>query len=102
MVGVDQLRMDGRCFIRLCHLLTTRGVSSSRHVSIEEKVASFLYILSHHKKNRVVKVDFIQLGKTVSRYFNTVLNAMMTLYDELYVKLEPITEDCLDNRWHYF
>ena len=61
----------------------------------------FVY-LSHHKKNRVVKYDFIRLEETVSRHFNAILNAMMTLHDELYAKPEPINKGCLDNIWRYF
>ncbi|KAL0315422.1 UNVERIFIED_CONTAM: hypothetical protein Sradi_5420400 [Sesamum radiatum] len=40
----------------------------------------FLSILAHHKKNRTVKYDFIRSGRTVSKHFHRVLNAVLRLH----------------------
>ncbi|KAL8521808.1 hypothetical protein ACS0TY_012101 [Phlomoides rotata] len=46
------LQMDRNAFLRLCNLLHTSGqLKKSKYVTIQEKVAMFLSILSHHTKN---------------------------------------------------
>ena len=58
----NKLRMDRRCFHNLCQLLaTTHGTI---YTSIQVMTAMFLNIIAHHVKNRVIKFDFFQSGKT--------------------------------------
>lgn len=46
---LEQLRMDRNCFMRLCNLIeTVGGLSHSRSVCLEEKVAMFLYTIAHY------------------------------------------------------
>ncbi|KAI8551067.1 hypothetical protein RHMOL_Rhmol06G0156400 [Rhododendron molle] len=47
-----QLRVNRHTFMTLCHLLTENGLEAFRNVTVVEKVAIFLWILSHHTKNR--------------------------------------------------
>ncbi|CAL5395496.1 unnamed protein product [Camellia sinensis] len=57
------------------------GVSDSKYVVLEEKVAMFLTVLGHHHKNR---------------------NAMLRLQGVLLKTPEPITAGCTDYRWRWF
>ncbi|KAL8506593.1 hypothetical protein ACS0TY_017481 [Phlomoides rotata] len=95
--------MNSDCFNRLCYLLKNLGgLRSTRNVSINEQVAIFPTILSHHTKNRVVKHTFRRSGYTISKHFNNVLNTLLKLYPILLVKPIPVPEDSTDNRWRYF
>ncbi|KAL0295556.1 UNVERIFIED_CONTAM: hypothetical protein Sangu_2507300 [Sesamum angustifolium] len=59
------LRMDRNAFGRLCYMLQESGwVKGTKNVIAPEQVAMFLSILSHHKKNCVVKHDFMRTGRT--------------------------------------
>ncbi|VAI61208.1 unnamed protein product [Triticum turgidum subsp. durum] len=50
---ISQLRMDRRTFHILCEMVRdVGGLKGTRKTSLEEIVASFLYVLSHHLKNR--------------------------------------------------
>ncbi|KAL8520584.1 hypothetical protein ACS0TY_011207 [Phlomoides rotata] len=62
----------------------------------------FFSVLSHHKKNRVVKHDFRRSGYTISKNFNSVLNTLLKLHTVLLVSLVPVPEGCDDYRWKYF
>ncbi|CAL5333483.1 unnamed protein product [Camellia sinensis] len=75
----EQLQMNRHTFLRLCGLIRTKGVSDSKYVVLEEKVAMFLTVLGHHHKNRNVKFNFMRSGQTVSKYFNDVLKAVLRL-----------------------
>lgn len=57
----NNLRMPINTFQRLCFLLeNVGGLGLNKHVSVEEQVAIFLSILSHHKKNVNLQTDFKQ------------------------------------------
>ncbi|XP_057770707.1 uncharacterized protein LOC130990497 [Salvia miltiorrhiza] len=100
---IANLRMDRNTFGRLCHLLRQLGgLKDGRYVSIEEQVAMFLSVLAHHKKNRVVKFDFWRSGCTISTYVHAVLKAVLSLHILLFVRPQPVADDCVDNRWRWF
>ncbi|XP_047974781.1 protein ALP1-like [Salvia hispanica] len=100
---LENLRMDRNAFGRLCRIFRQTGdLTDGRFVKVEEQVALFLSILAHHKKNRVVKFDFLRSGYTVSRYVHRVLRAVIRLQASLLATPEPITDDCTDNRWKWF
>ncbi|XP_057491383.1 uncharacterized protein LOC130777124 [Actinidia eriantha] len=98
----DQLRVNRHTFMRLCHLLMQRGLQDSRDVCVAEKVAIFLWILSHHTKNRRTKFQFIRSGETVSRHFNAVLLAVLRLHDVLWFHPEPVLSNDPEDRWKWF
>lgn len=109
MIGVTDvdcmvnLRMERNTFGRLCVLLRDLGgLVDGKYVSVEEQVALFLGILSHHKKNRVVGFDFCRSGQTISHYLHVVLIALLKLHGILLVKPQPVTDDCDDPRWKWF
>ena len=100
---IEQLRMDRHTFAMLCELLRTSGrLKIDGEVGVEEQVAIFLHILAHHVKNRVIKYRFRRSGETISRYFNAVLNAVLRLQGILLRTLDPLPNDCTDDRWRWF
>lgn len=81
---------DQDTFLRLC--TTTRKCGHLRdtiHIVVEEQVVLFLHIVGFNANNRVLKIDFIRLGATMSKYFNDVLGAISNIRD-LFVK-QPST-----------
>ncbi|KAG8485667.1 hypothetical protein CXB51_018850 [Gossypium anomalum] len=84
-------------------MLQTLGeLKSSRNMLVDEQVAIFLHIISHHLKNRVIKHHFNRSEETVSRSFHNVLNVVIRLQDVLFKKAEPITANSTDPRWKWF
>jgi len=51
------------------------------YVSINEQLAMFLHIIGHKSKNRMMRIEFIRCGETISRYYNKVLGAICRLQD---------------------
>ncbi|KAL0549016.1 hypothetical protein IC582_013496 [Cucumis melo] len=92
-------RMDRRCFAVLCHLLRTiGGLMLTEVIDVEEIVAMFLHILAHDVKNRVIQLEFMRSGETISCHFNMVLLAIIRLHDELLKKPQPVANDCTYQR----
>ncbi|KAL0288388.1 UNVERIFIED_CONTAM: hypothetical protein Scaly_2732600 [Sesamum calycinum] len=81
-------------------MLYSRG--SSLRVSVPEQAVMFLSVLSHHKKNCVVKHDFIWFDRTVSKHFHAVMLALCKLHKILLAKPTLITDECADPRWKWF
>ncbi|KAK2652211.1 hypothetical protein Ddye_012067, partial [Dipteronia dyeriana] len=71
-------------------------------VYIEEQVCMFLHILPHHVKNRTIHNRFQRSGETVSRYFNSVLCAVLQLHNILLISPDPVPENCDDEKWKWF
>ncbi|KAG6417713.1 hypothetical protein SASPL_119905 [Salvia splendens] len=100
---IDNLRMDRNTFGRLCRLLRDRvGLIDQKFVTVEEQVAMFLCILSHHKKTRIVGHNFMRSSQTVSKYMHIVLRGILTLNEVFLVKPEPVDDACTDPRWSWF
>ncbi|KAG8478430.1 hypothetical protein CXB51_028259 [Gossypium anomalum] len=100
---IEQVRMNRTTFFKLCEMLQTLGeLKSSRNMLVDEQVAMFLHIISHHLKNQVIKHHFNRSGETVSRSFHNVLNAVIRLQDVLFKKAESITANSTDPRWKWF
>ncbi|KAL0294673.1 UNVERIFIED_CONTAM: hypothetical protein Sradi_6874500 [Sesamum radiatum] len=78
------------------------GVKLTKNVSVPEQAAMFLSVLSHHKKNCVVKHDFIWSDRTVSKHFHAVMLALCKLHKILLAKPTLITDECADPRWKWF
>ncbi|KAL2897599.1 putative nuclease HARBI1, partial [Bienertia sinuspersici] len=99
----EQLRMDRRCFDKLCHVLVTRGgLVTTRNVTVLEVVAFFVHTLAHDLKNRTISVVFTRSGETVSRQFHIVLKAVMKI-GKFYIKQldSSVTYDG-DSKWKWF
>ncbi|CAH9059540.1 unnamed protein product [Cuscuta europaea] len=100
---ISQLRMSHAAFFKLCDMLVTKGgLRPTRHLIVEEQVAIFLLVLSHHHKNRTLILDFQRSGRTISKCFSTVIHAVLQLHSTLYAKPQPITMECEDDRWRTF
>ena len=100
---ISELRMDRRTFCILCEMISdVGGLKATRNMSVEEIVSMFVSVLAHHKKSRTIGLLFLRSGETVSRQFNLCLLAILKLHDTLLKKPEPITEDCMDDRWKCF
>ena len=101
--NVENCRMDKRTFAKLCQLLKTEGkLKENRNMSVEEMIISFLHIIDHHTKNRVLKHQTTRSGETVSRQFHAVLKAVLRLYELLFKKPKPIPKNTTDDRWKWF
>ncbi|KAL0289236.1 UNVERIFIED_CONTAM: hypothetical protein Scaly_2708400 [Sesamum calycinum] len=95
--------MDRNAFGHLCYMLEqSGGVKPTKNISVPEQVAMFLNVLSHHKKNCVVKHNFIRSGCTVSKHFHGMLHAICKMHTVLLAKPIPTTDDCSDPRWKWF
>ncbi|XP_012839839.1 PREDICTED: putative nuclease HARBI1 [Erythranthe guttata] len=100
---INNLRMSRDAFGRLCHILENTGdLHCNRNISISEQVAMFLHILAHHTKNRIVGHEYERSGRTVSKYFNNVLNAVIKLHPLFLGRPEPVDEHCTNERWKLF
>ncbi|KAL0366882.1 UNVERIFIED_CONTAM: hypothetical protein Sradi_3578300 [Sesamum radiatum] len=78
------------------------GLTTTKHVIVPEQVAIFLSIIAHHKKNCVVKHDFLRSGRTVSKHFHAILNTIYKITHIFLAKAIPIADDCADPRWRWF
>ncbi|KAF7839678.1 protein ALP1-like [Senna tora] len=77
----NQIRMNRATFDRLCGMLDDiGGLRPTRNMLVDEQVAIFLHILSHHVKNRVIQFRFGRSGETV----------------------KPVADDSTDERWKWF
>ncbi|KAK6156113.1 hypothetical protein DH2020_010361 [Rehmannia glutinosa] len=95
--------MSRNAFLKLCYLLeNVGGITDTRNVRVHEKVAMFLSVLGHHRKNRVVKQDFVRSGYTVSKYFHEVLETLLKLYPLLLATPDPVPEHCTIESWKWF
>ncbi|PPE01883.1 hypothetical protein GOBAR_DD01088 [Gossypium barbadense] len=62
---IEQVRMNRTAFFKLCDMLESiGGLKLSRFMFVDEQVAMFLHIISHHLKNRVIKHHFGRSGET--------------------------------------
>ncbi|KAL0418967.1 UNVERIFIED_CONTAM: hypothetical protein Sradi_1310200 [Sesamum radiatum] len=97
------LCLDRNAFGWLRYLLEySRGLLSTKHLTVSKQVAIFFSVVAHHKKNCGVKHDFIRFDRTISKYFHRMLNAIVKLYNIFLVRPTLITDDCMDSQWRWF
>ncbi|KAL0386031.1 UNVERIFIED_CONTAM: hypothetical protein Sradi_2997400 [Sesamum radiatum] len=95
--------MDSNALRSLCYMLEhSGGVKPTKNVSVPKQVAMFLSVIAHHKKNCVVKHDFIRSSRIVRKHFHAVLHAVCKMHTILLAKPTPIGDDCNDPRWKWF
>ena len=76
--------MEKNGFISLCQLFKEKGwLSDSKHLTVEEKMATFLFTISHYLRNWLIKVRFQHSGHIAYRYFHKVLTTMMKFLKEM-------------------
>ncbi|XP_058213061.1 protein ALP1-like [Rhododendron vialii] len=98
----EQLRVNRQTFMRLCCLVRGVGLTDSRNVCLEERVAIFLWVLGHHTKQRRTKFEFYRSTETISRHFNAVLQAVLRLHRMLLETPNLVPANYEDNRWNWF
>ena len=82
----DLMRLSREAYVLLCnHFRRNNWLQSSRHISVEEKMAMFLTTIAHNKRFRIIKRRFQHSTETVHRCFHEVLNAMMIFAKEVIV-----------------
>ena len=65
----DCFRMKRITFIRFCEDLKSKtNLKSSRYLTVQEKVAIFLLIISHNESNRIAAERFQHSGYTISSF----------------------------------
>ncbi|XP_050896851.1 uncharacterized protein LOC127103649 isoform X2 [Lathyrus oleraceus] len=80
----DLFRMKKECFINFCNELREKNyLCDSRDVLVEEKVATFLFIIGHNVRHRVASIRFQHSTETISRNFKEVLRAVCRFGKEL-------------------
>ena len=73
----QNLRMDRNSYIYIRDLLLTKGLlEDSRHISVDEKLFIFLYIIGQRATNRNAQERFQRSGQTINKY-NWVSNALI-------------------------
>lgn len=73
-------RMEASVFHALVNKLREKQLlADSRFVSVEEKVAIFLYALAKNASNETLQDVFQHSGETISRHFRAVLEAVTQL-----------------------
>lgn len=83
--------MDKVVFYKLCDILETKGLlRDTNRIKIEEQLAIFLFVIGHNLRIRGVQELFHYSGETISRHFNNVLNAVMSISKEYF---QPPGED---------
>lgn len=77
---LENFRMDKPAFYKLCDILHTRGLlRHTNKIKIEEQLAIFMFIVGHNLRTRAVQELFRYSGETISRHFNNVLSALLTI-----------------------
>ncbi|KAL5751196.1 hypothetical protein ACOSP7_025799 [Xanthoceras sorbifolium] len=77
---LENFRMDKPVFYKLCDILQAKGLlRHTNRIKIEEQLAIFMFIIGHNLRTRAVQELFRYSGETISRHFNNVLNAIMTI-----------------------
>ena len=82
--------MEKVIFCKLVEVLRDSNLlTNSREVLVEEKLVTFLFSLSTNASNRSIQERFQHSGETISRYFNTVLQDIVSLPSRI-IQLHPI------------
>lgn len=77
---LENFRMDRKAFYKLCDMLHTRDLlRHTNWIKVEEQLAIFMFIVGHNLRTRAVQELFRYSGETISRHFNSVLSALMTV-----------------------
>ncbi|KAK1257137.1 hypothetical protein QJS04_geneDACA022970 [Acorus gramineus] len=83
----ENLRMAPRLFLKLRDVLINKGLmKDTTNLTCTEQLAIFLHALGHGVSNRVLSERFHHSGETISRHFNAVLKAVVSLKRE-YINL---------------
>ncbi|KAH6805371.1 hypothetical protein C2S51_030202 [Perilla frutescens var. frutescens] len=80
-------RMYPDAFVKLCSIIRDKThLEDTRHICVEEMVATFLIIVGHNDKYCNVRQRFSRSHFTTSQNFNKVLKALNTIAPDMMVK----------------
>ncbi|KAL8534643.1 hypothetical protein ACS0TY_010613 [Phlomoides rotata] len=100
---ISNLRMDRNSFAHLCFMMReVGGLVDHMYVNVEEQVSMFLSLLTHHKKNRVIKFDYLRSGQTVSHYIHIIFKAILKMHTIFLVTHAPVPANSTNPRWKWF
>ncbi|CEO96901.1 DDE Tnp4 domain-containing protein [Plasmodiophora brassicae] len=86
----EVMRMEPETFHQLKLLLLDKDLlRPSRWVSVEEKLAIFLFIAGHAASNRDAQERFQRSGWTITRCFNEVLRALVAISSDVISLPDP-------------
>jgi hypothetical protein len=68
------------------------GLKDTFHVTVEEAVTIVLLVLSHGMKFRLIRSTYRLTLEPISRHFNEVLGAILSLSHEIIKFPDPTTE----------
>ncbi|RWR77282.1 putative nuclease HARBI1 [Cinnamomum micranthum f. kanehirae] len=73
-------RMERPIFMKLCNVIRSKNLlCDTRDITLEEQLIMFLFTIGHNAVNRQVQERFQHSGETISRHFNGVLQAILSL-----------------------
>ena len=72
-------QMEVGVFQALVNKLHEKQLLDDSRISVEEKVAIFLYALAKNASNETLQYEFQHSGETISRHFGAVLDAITQL-----------------------
>lgn len=86
-------------FQRLIFILKGTGrVHDTIHCTVQEQVAIFMHTISFNMRNRNLKFYFKRSGETITRYFHTVLDAIIDMEDIFIKRPSPETPLAIHSR----
>ncbi|XP_076917337.1 uncharacterized protein LOC143577377 [Bidens hawaiensis] len=81
---IELLRMSHDSFVRLCAHFKAKGwLKDNKHVTVEEKMATFLMVIGHNQCFIWMKRRFQHSKETIHKYFHEVLDKMMIFAEEV-------------------
>ncbi|XP_071712688.1 uncharacterized protein [Rutidosis leptorrhynchoides] len=82
----EMMRLSRDAYVLLCnHFKQKNWLTSSRTISVEEKMAMFLITLGHNESSRAIKRRFQHSTQTIHKCFHEVRRAMMKFAREIIV-----------------
>ena len=76
-------------------------LKENRYMSVKEMVISFIHIVAHHMKNKVLKCQITRSGEIISRQFHVILKAVLRLHALFFKKPKLSPENSVDGRWKW-
>eukprot|EP00268_Persea_americana_P058592 TRINITY_DN7101_c0_g3_i1.p1 TRINITY_DN7101_c0_g3~~TRINITY_DN7101_c0_g3_i1.p1 ORF type:complete len:401 (+),score=57.59 TRINITY_DN7101_c0_g3_i1:669-1871(+) len=81
----EDFRMDSEVFYKLCDILHSKNLlRHTKGLRIEEQLAIFLLTIGHSRRNRILQERLHHSGETISRHFNNVLDAIVSLASDFF------------------
>ena len=94
----EQFRMEKHVFMNLLETLTKRyGLKEGFDMPLIEVLAMFLTTIGHGLSNRMIQERFQHSGKSVSRWFEIVLDVVCLMAIDIIKPSDPQFKEVFDN-----